>query len=216
MSTSRPDTRRWWVVALALGVGVPFVARAPKPGRDDPTVPATLDEAIAAVQLSGLSGWEQVDYATRLVNRRFLHYSIWHTWESPRLAYRHRRGHSNQYNLALATLLRSVGFDVTVVHAARVRGEGNPWWHVGHTWLRVSYDGVSRDVCASAASNTAGHVNFVPASQVRPANPWSPLVMAVALLLFTVPAVWRSWLTGRPVPRWLYRPFGTPVGAASK
>lgn len=197
-----------WAGLAAAGVLliVPAV-NAPKPGRDEATTPATIDEAIAAVKSSGLRGWSAVDYATRLVNARFTHYSIWHTWESPRLAYRHRRGYSNQYNGALAQILQSLGFDVEIVHAARVRAVRNPWFHAGHTWLRVTVDGSTRDVCAGNAANTSGRVHFVPQTPVRTAHVWSPHVMAFALVPFTVVPIWRHLVGNRPIPAWIYRPM---------
>lgn len=193
------------------GVVAPVVARAPAAVRESPGAPATLDAAVQACRASGRSGWELVDHATALVHHRFVNYSVWHLWEGPAAAYRNGRGYSNQYNLALARVLTELGFAVQVVHAARVRMNRNPWWHVGHTWLWVTHSGLTRDVCASDAANRAGHVSFVPQSQVRAARRWSPVVKALAIAPFTVTAVWRAMVAGTPVPDWVYRPFGTPV-----
>ena len=42
----------------------------------------TLDDAAAACQCSGLTGWELVTYAQRLVYRKFTHYSCRNLWDS--------------------------------------------------------------------------------------------------------------------------------------
>lgn len=206
-------------LVVLSGLVAPVVVRAPAVARQAAGVPATLDAALQVCRDSGLSGWELVDHATTLVHQKFLNYSVWHLWEGPRAAYRNGRGYSNQYNLALAQLLTGLGFTVQVVHAARVRPNRNPWWHVGHTWLWVTHAGLTRDVCASDAANRAGHVSFVAQSQVRVARRSSPLVMALAIAPFTVTAVWRSMVTGTPVPDWVYRPFDSavrPGGAAPR
>ena len=42
----------------------------------------TLDDAAAACRCSGLTGWELVTYAQRLVYRKFTHYSCRNLWDS--------------------------------------------------------------------------------------------------------------------------------------
>lgn len=191
-------------VALAL---TPMVARAPRPGPASGTA-VSLYEVAAQSRASGLTGWALVDDATARVTRRFTHYSAWHLWDTPQRAYAHGHGQSTQYNLALADVLRQLGFEVEVVHAARVRAGHNPWFHTGHLWLRVTHDGRVRDVCAGSPDNRAGAVHFVAISQVRPARRLTPTFVAAALTPFVVREVWRQVLHRRPVQAWLYRRFG--------
>lgn len=209
------------VGALATAV-VPVVLAAPRPdpGRPDHTRPdgsveelRDLDDVVAACRASEATGWQLVDEATALVHAMYTHYSCWHLWLRPAASLAAGHGHSVQYNLALGEVLTRLGFDVEAVHASRVRLEHHPWYHVGHSWLRVAHEGRRLDVCASRVTNTAGRVSFVPVTDVRPLTTLTRLDTAVALAPFVVASVWRSWLTGRPIQPWVHRPFGVPVGA---
>lgn len=94
----------------------PAVLKAPRPDSTRPHT--TIDEITKELRGSGLEGWPLVDAAIVAVNAAFDHHSLWHLWESPRLAVANGRGWSGQYNQALARVLRDLGFDVEVVHAA--------------------------------------------------------------------------------------------------
>ncbi|MGD7733489.1 transglutaminase domain-containing protein [Propionibacteriaceae bacterium G57] len=195
------------VAAVAGAVAGPVWARAPKGERIAPDGVHTLDEATSAAQSSGLSGWELVDHVTGVVHRKFSYYSCYHWWESPAEAFARSRGQSNQYNLALASVLRRLGFEVRTVHASRVRLQRSPWWHAGHTWLEVTIDGITKDVCASRAENRAGQVTFVPVTPVRLFRGLTYVDTTLGLALIVVVVAWRAWLNGEPLPRWVYRPF---------
>jgi hypothetical protein len=52
----------------------------------------TLGDAVAACRRSGLSGWELVTYAQRLVCRKFTHYSCRNLWDTPAQAFRRGMG----------------------------------------------------------------------------------------------------------------------------
>ncbi len=210
--------RKSLLAAAAAGaVVLPAVLAAPGP---EPALPEyrspdgrairlrTVDDVVAACRASGEEGWELVDLATSLVHRMYTHYSCWHLWLSPARSLEAGHGSSNQYNLALAQVLRRLGFRVHLVHASRVRMEHHPWYHTGHTWLQVDHDGRRLDVCASRPGNRAGEVAFVPITEVRRFGPVSYADNALALAPIVIAGVWRSRLTGRPVPRWMYRPFG--------
>lgn len=196
---------------LAAAVLGPVVVTAPRPRRLTPEGVETIDQAVANCQASGKQGWELVDHATHLVNRKYSHYSAYHWWESPRQAFERSRGQSNQYNTALARVLRALDFQVKTVHAARVRLDRAPWWHVGHTWLQVTIDGDTRDVCASKIENIAGDVEFTPMTPVRPFRGLTYVDTTLGLAPIAVVATWRSWVERRPLPRWLYRRFGESV-----
>ncbi len=192
------------LLAAAVLAG-PAVLKAPRPDSTRPHT--TIDEITKELRGSGLEGWPLVDAAIVAVNAAFDHHSLWHLWESPRLAVANGRGWSGQYNQALARVLRDLGFDVEVVHAARVRGLGrNPWWQAGHTWARVIHDGRRLEVCASRPTNLAGRVPFVAMSEVRPVHPWTRASVSAALAPVVALQAWRQVL-GASQPRWVYRRF---------
>ncbi len=206
-----------WVPVAALAVGLaPVVVLAPRAGR---TTAESVRGIAEAARSTGAEGWDLVDAATAAVAGAFDHYSAWHLWETPRRALHHGRGQSSQYNLVLAEVLGDLGIPSQVVHAAWVRwvpdaGEaGNPWFHRGHLWLRVTIGGSTRDVCASRITNRAGSVPFVPLSEVREVRSLTPLWMSVALLPFVATQVWRQTLRHEPPASWLYRPNPTSPDA---
>ena len=112
----------------------------------------TLDDAAAACRRSGLTGWELVTYAQRLVYRKFTHYSCRNLWDTPAGAFRRGMGYCTQYNLALKQILDRLGFDVRAVFSLRVRVAEDPDWTMGHTWLRVRVRRAVR--CATSAPGT--------------------------------------------------------------
>lgn len=203
----------WRSVSIAAVVAVaaaPVIARAPEPTLNLPRDVRTLDEALNDCLGCRLEGWALVDYATALVNQKFTRYSLWHLWETSGQAFKNSRGFSDQYNLALARLLTSLGFKVRPVHARHVRFDDgrNGWsWHRGHTWLQVTHAGQTLDVCAGLADHRAGRVRFRPLSEVHPYHPWTVLGTRLVLAVPVSYQVWKSWLTGRPTPGWLYRGF---------
>lgn len=191
-------------VAVAI---VPVVVRAPRTRPIAPDDISSIDEAIAACRKSELHGWDMVDHATQLVHRKYSHYSCYHWWESPEQSFQRSRGQANQYNTVLAKVLKGLGFHVRTVHAARVRLTRSPWWHSGHTWLEVTVDGRTRDVCASRAENTAGDVKFIPISTVRPFRGLTYVDTTLGLAPIVTVLVWKAWVRRTPLPRWMYRPF---------
>ncbi|AXE38164.1 hypothetical protein [Acidipropionibacterium virtanenii] len=210
-------TRPLLIFAACAAALAPVVIGAPRPRPAGQTVEArdggrrsidTLDDVVAAAKDSGATGRELVNLATVMVHRMYTHYSSWHLWLTPAGSAERGQGNSFQYNLALAEVLGRLGFSVQPVHAARVRMEHHPWYHTGHTWLRVRIEGRTLDVCASRSGNRAGQVGFLPVTDVLPLGPVTRLDSALALAPFVVVSVWKSWLTGRGVQRWLYRPFG--------
>lgn len=197
-------TRTALALALPVLLAAPAVVTAPAPSGARRGGPSDL---VGRLRASGLLGWDLVDEATAAVHRAYAQHSLWHLWDTPGASLRHGHGWSAQYNQALAEVLRELGLDVQVVHAARVRGLGrNPWWQAGHTWLRVTIDGRTRDVCAGRAGNRAGQVGFTPTSEVRPLHPWTRATVSLALAPVVAVQAWRQ-LLGAPVPRWLHRPF---------
>lgn len=194
-------------LAVLAGASLATLAATSPKAQGGRELASVTDELRA----TGLTGWELVDAATQRVHQAFEHESLWSLWESAPTAMSHGHGWSAQYNGALALVLERLGFDVHVVHAARVTGLGhNPWWHAGHSWLRVTHDGRTLDVCAGKADNRAGRVAFMPVSEVRPMRRWTRGLVSVAM----APVVTRQvllQLAGAPQARWLYRPFGQDV-----
>lgn len=198
---------------LAVATTVPVVLRAPRPVISRPDGMDTTEDAIQVCQGTGLIGWELVDEAIELVNDKFTRYSCWHLWEGSGRAFRNSRGYSDQFNLALARILSGLGFEVHVLHAARVRSipaatSGNPpWWNAGRTWLAVTHEGRTLELSAGQPGLRAGELPFVATSEARLVNPWTAVLIRLAMAPFVVATIWRSWLAGEDVPRWLYREF---------
>lgn len=195
--------KRWFrvVAVLAVGAGAVVVAA---PRTDHPDGPSVEDLAARA-HASGLSGRELVTEAIRLTAEAYTHYSAWHLWERSRVSLRHRRGWSHQYNSVLCIVLRQLGFETRMVHTAWVLGADHPWWHNGHTWVKVKVNGRWLDACASHADNQAGELPVTPDSDELPWGPRTRIAITLSLAPFVVAEVWRSWLTRRPVPTWIYR-----------
>lgn len=198
---------RGTLALAALGFYAPMLLAGGRGRRQGPGIAELAHDGWDSL----LEGWELVDHATRQVNAAFTQHSMAQLWEGPDTALRRGRGWSGQYNLALAQVLRRLGFQVEVVHASRVRGLGhNPWWQAGHTWLRVTHRGRTLDVCASRPTNRAGEVPFVPTSIVRPIRPWTIPVVSAAFSPVVAVQAWRG-LLGTPTPRWMVRDFNDPL-----
>ena len=200
--------KRAWRLLLAAGaIAAPVVVGAPRTPAIAPDGVHDVQQAIDASLAADLHGWELVDHATQLVHRKYSHYSCYHWWETPAQSFARSRGQSNQYNTVLARVLRGLGFRVRTVHAARVRLTRSPWWHSGHTWLEVTVDGRTRDVCASRAENRSDDVHFIPVTAVRPFRGLTYLDTTLGLAPIVTVLVWKAWLKGEQLPRWIYRPF---------
>lgn len=188
--------------AVSMVVGAYAVVAAAAPRRDN--AGTTVEELTRRLQGRGLEGRELVDAATRAVAEAIPYHSAWHLWEKPETSLERRAGWSHQYNTVLLLVLRSLGFDVRLVHAARVRGFGFPWFLSGHTWVKVFVDDRWLDACASSANNRAGEVNFVPLTEELPVYVRTRWAVALALSPFVVARVWGALLTGKRVPQWVY------------
>lgn len=196
--------KRWFGLAatvLALG---PVVASAPPRARNRPA--PTLDELVAQCLASGQRGRDLVNEAIQTVAHAFEQHSVWHLWESPKRALAGRRGWSQQYNTVLLELLRRLGFEARLVHAARVRGFGYPWWLSGHAWVKVRLGTQEIDACASRGTNRAGEIGFVPLTIELPVRTVTRWAVSLALTPFIVREVWAAWLNGRSVPAFVYSP----------
>lgn len=195
--------RKWGtpLALLAVAAGAAIIASPRAQTEPGPTVDELVQQAGgAAVQSRDL-----IDEAIRLTASAYTHYSAWHLWEGVAASLRHRRGWSHQYNAALAAVLEGLGFRTRMVHTAWVQGADHPWWHNGHTWVKVLVDGRWLDACASRSTNRVGELPVTPGSEELPYHPRTRMAVTLSLTPFVVAGVWRAWLTRRPVPGWIYR-----------
>lgn len=190
-------------VIAAMAAVLPVAVLAPKSVKTGGAQAA--DELVWALRAEGAQGGALVDAAMARVAAEYTHDSLWHLWELPDTSLARGRGWSHQYNTVLLEVLRGLGFEAHLVHAARVRGFRSPWWYSGHAWVKVMIDGRPLDACASRADNSLGHLPFTPVTTELPYRVVTRLGMALALTPFVTVGVWRAWVTGHPVAPWIYR-----------
>lgn len=203
----RRRARLGWAPWLVLGAALlPVVALAPR--KPAVTQPETIEELAELCLATGATGRALADEASAAVARAFAFHSLLHLWEGPEAALRSHRGWSHQYNTVLLLLLRRLGFEARLVHAARVQGFPHPWWFKGHTWVKVSIDGHELDACASAESNRVGAVGSVPYTRELPMRRITRWGVALWMAPLVVAEVWSAWLRGRELSPWVYGPRG--------
>jgi hypothetical protein len=164
----------------------------------------TVEDAVALCQRAGLSGWDLVVYAQRLVYRKFTHYSCRNLWDTPSSAFRRGMGYCTQYNLALKEILDRLNFETQALFSRRVCVDNDPAWTMGHTWLRVTIDGETRDVCAGHIDNRPGQINFAPLAPVWPGNRFVLLLIHLGMIGFAGWLEWRALLSRRRLPGWMF------------
>jgi hypothetical protein len=164
----------------------------------------TVEDAVAVCQHADLSGWELVTYAQRLVYRKFTHYSCRNLWDTPSSAFRRGMGYCTQYNLALKGILDRLNFETQAVFSRRVCVDNDPAWTMGHTWLRVTIDGETRNVCAGYMDNRPGQVNFEPLAPVWPGYRFVLLLTHLGMIGFAGWLEWRALLSRRRLPGWMF------------
>lgn len=164
----------------------------------------TIVDAVQACHRAGLSGWELVAYAQRLVHRKFVYYSCRNLWDTPAQAFRYGMGYCTQYNLALKQLLDRLSVETQAVTSFKVRVRDNPAWSMGHTWLRVTVHGEVRDVCAGHADNLPGQVNFSAVAPVWPVGVPELFLLHLGMVPFCGFLEWRALLTRRSLPDWMF------------
>lgn len=193
--------RIMFVLGAAVLATVAVVAGfAPPPTKRGPG----KAEIVAELQASGLRDEALATAAIRAVSAAVTHHSVWHLWEAPATAVQRGRGWSHQYNTVLKEVLEELGFQAELVHAARVRGFGHPWFLSGHTWVKVTLGGRRYDACASRLANALGEVPFIPVTPELPLRVQTRIAVPLALSPFVIWQVWHSWLFRRPLPAWLF------------
>lgn len=214
------------LLAAASGLSLlmlPGACRLSHRGLYSPTTYAgvvTINDAVAhcrhAQQRASLHGWDLVAYAQKLVSHKFATYSTLNLWDSPNRAFVYGMGYCTQYNLALKHLLDRLGVATSAVFALKVRMLDDEAWTMGHTWLRVTSDGETRDVCAGSVENEPGSVNFVPLSPVHTGHPVILFLTHLGMILFCGVLEWRALLTGSRPPEWAFVPRDHDGSIASK
>jgi len=165
----------------------------------------TIDDAVTHCRQTELTGWDLVTYAQQLVSQKFAVYSTLNLWDTPNHAFVVGMGYCTQYNLALKHLLDLLGFSSQAVFSFKVQVDNNPDWVMGHTWLRVTLNGETRDVCAGELDNRPGSVHFRPVFPVLSGYSLILFLTHLGMIFFIGILEWRALLTGRPSPDWMYR-----------
>lgn len=102
---------------------------------------------------------------------------------------------------ALNLILKGLGFDSRLVYAVRARfpdvvreGKLISIGISGHTWCRVSVDGIEKDLCPGYPNNRPGVIHFEPLSPVRD---YSGIIVFFGYL----GSAWINWKRGRKLRR---------------
>ena len=164
-----------------------------------------MKDAVQACRRTGLQGWDLVKFAQQLTARKFATYSTLNVWDPPGRAFICSTGYCTQYNLALKHILDRLGFETTAVFAPKVRILDNEAWRMGHTWLRVTIEEETRDVCAGRVENEPGKVHFVPLSKVYAGRPLTMFLTHLGMVFFMGFLEWKALITGAEPPAWAYK-----------
>jgi transglutaminase-like putative cysteine protease len=151
----------WYVFALPAMRSLPAGLR--------PDLEAmTIEEAAARLRRCGADGWPLIESARQLVGGR-VQYCRRNSLESHRTAFRRGYGFCQQQAYALVDLLRQLGFEAQPVYALRCRFPGNLL--SGHTWVRVTHAGVTRDIDGQNMDAAGEVLTFEPLTPVRTMGP---------------------------------------------
>ncbi len=202
--------KKLFTVPLLAAAGMsilmmPGALRLPRYQRTAVDGVVSLPDAVRLCRRSDLQDWELVTFALQLVARKFAVYSTLNLWDPPGRAFVYGMGYCTQYNLALQLILQRLGFQTQVVFALKTRFLDNEEWTMGHTWLHVTINGETRDVCASRVNNEPGKVNFVPLSRIHHGNRLIMFLTHLGLILFVGTLEWKALLTGTEPPAWAYK-----------
>jgi hypothetical protein len=199
-----------WAQGSLLAVSGAVLLMLPGAWRLPQYRPTTLNgvqnirNAVIHCRQTGLAGWDLVAYAQRFVSQKFAVYTTLNLWDPPDRAFVVGMGYCTQYNLALKHLLDHLGFSTQAVFSLKVQVINNPDWVMGHTWLRVTIDGETHDVCAGELDNRPGRVNFRPVFPVLPGHLILLFLTHLSMIPFVGVLEWWALLTGRPSPDWTY------------
>ena len=138
----------------------------------------SIADAVTACRRTGLTGWDLIAYAQNLAARKFT-YSRRNPWDTPARAFERGLGYCQQQALALKQIYDQLGISAEPVFARQccfpasvIHGIVEPGRISAHTWLRVTVEGETRDVCSGRVTNRPGIVHFQVLSDVRPLSRW--------------------------------------------
>lgn len=133
----------------------------------------TVSEAIVQCNSTGYAGWQLVEYAQKLVAGR-MQYSFFNSFDMPEKAFEKGMGYCWQQAGALNLIMKGLGVDSRLVHAARNRfpdivreGVTIRIGVSGHVWCRVRVGGEEKDVCPGSIENSPGRLHFETLSKVK-------------------------------------------------
>ncbi|HJL15910.1 MAG TPA: transglutaminase domain-containing protein [Sandaracinaceae bacterium LLY-WYZ-13_1] len=171
-----------WAALLAVAALYSLVALRLHADRDGGRLAGieTLEDAIARLRASELSGWPLVERAQQLVARHMPEYGYDNSFGTPARAFRRGRGYCWHRTGALYRILRGLGIEARRVYAF-CRFDG---LIAGHTWLDVTVEGETRPVCPGQPENVPGRLHFTPITKVRP---WGPGILLASYLGAPIP-----------------------------
>jgi transglutaminase-like putative cysteine protease len=155
------------VCGFAVAAGIPLFAMPAalslRPGIRPGIEPLTMEQAVVRLKSEARQDWELVEAARALVARR-MRYSRRNSLDPASKAFERGYGYCQQMSFALVALLRALGFEAQVVQAFRNRlADGRV---TAHAWVRVSYDGTTKDIDTLHYDAAAGKITFQPLSRV--------------------------------------------------
>jgi len=96
------------LLVLSLYIrSLPLLRRLPSQKKVSLDGITTLEEAVAACRRSGLTGWELVEYAQKLVARKMT-YSRLNSWDTPSRAFERGMGYCLHSSQALHKIYRKL------------------------------------------------------------------------------------------------------------
>jgi len=157
-------------IAILLGViiigtilyAVPAMTTLPSGPREGIEM-LTITQAAVQIRQDYSRGWPQIEEARKLVGKR-MKYCYRNAYNSYDKAFTRGLGFCQQEAFALAALLNELGYKAWVVQAMRTRFEDG--YIFGHAWVRISYNGVIKDIDPDLYNPETGELLFEPLSPV--------------------------------------------------
>lgn len=147
----------WMLYALPATFSLPSGIR---PGIEK----MTIDDAVEKLNTSSAGSFELIEKCRQLIITR-MQYCRRNSFDSYKTAFKRGYGYCQQQAYALKYILTRLGFTARVVHAYRNRfPDGSVG---GHAWVRISYNGIIKDVDPTHVDLTSDRISFVSLTKVR-------------------------------------------------
>ena len=147
----------WMIFAIPAAISLPHGIRD---GLDD----ITIDEAVQMLKEKNITGYFLIEEARKLIVTR-MQYCRRNSFDRYKTAFRRGHGYCHQQAFALCYILNHLGFDAKVVHAFRNKfPDGRV---TGHAWIRVSYNGITKDIDATDVDLTTEKLTFKSLTKVK-------------------------------------------------